>query len=68
MGKYTKNHSIHKYWHNMMNSKLYVKGEYDSSTKEQVLATRFENRFGPEYCFFDYVQNLPHGTYYVDGE
>jgi hypothetical protein len=60
--------SDYKYWEKVMDSKAYKKGEFDSMTNQLVLATRKENYFAPENCYFDYVKNLPNGTIYVDGE
>ena len=62
------NLSSYKYWDNMINGRCYTKGVRDSKTKNKVLATRKENYFGPDCCYFDYVRNLPFGTCYVDGE
>jgi hypothetical protein len=65
-----KKHEEHrnKYWENMMKGKCYTKGVRDSKTKYKVMATRKENYFGPDYCYFDYVYLLPFGTCYVDCE
>lgn len=57
-----------KYWTNMMNNKCYTKGVNDSKTKQRVLATRKENHFNPDDCYFAYVNELPFGTCYVDAE
>lgn len=57
-----------KFWENMMNSKCYTKGVKDSKTKHKVLATKQENYFSPETCYFAYVNELPFGTCYVDAE
>jgi len=56
-------------WRNMMNGNHYLKGEFDSYTNRKVLAIKDGgNVFGPETCYFDYVSNLPAGTYYVTDE
>lgn len=63
-----KDDKMRKYWENMMSNKCYTKGIFDSNTKSKVLATRVENYFGPDSCYFDFVKNLPSGTCYVDCE
>lgn len=59
---------MQKYYSNMMNNKCYTKGVKDSTTKHKVLATRIENYFNPDDCYFAYVGELPFGTCYVDAE
>lgn len=64
-----KNDPAYKYWKNMMSGNFYKKGERDSNTKRKVLAVREGyNTFGPDTCYFDFVDNLPVGVFYVDGE
>lgn len=58
----------YKFYNNMMNNKCFTKGTKDSTTKRKVLATRNENHFGPDDCYFAYVSELPFGTCYVDSE
>jgi hypothetical protein len=36
---------MRKYWNNMMAGRCYTKGEFDSKTKQLVLATRKDNCF-----------------------
>jgi len=55
------------YWLNMNKGIYYIRGVKDSKTNRQVMASR-NRHFGPDTCYWDYKENLPHGTYYVDGE
>ena len=57
-----------KYYDNMKNNKCQTKGVNDSTTKHKVLATKRENYFNPDDCYFAYVKELPFGTCYVDAE
>lgn len=59
---------MYKYYENMMKNKCYTKGIKDSETKYTVLATRIENCFNPDDCYFAYIKDLPIGTCYVDSE
>jgi hypothetical protein len=60
---------MRKYYNNMIVGNFYRKGERDSRTKQKVLAVRKGyNIFGPETCYFDNVDNLPFGVFYVDCE
>lgn len=62
------NRCMYKYYKNMMTNKCYTKGINDSTTKRKVLATKRENYFNPDNCYFAYVNELPVGTCYVDSE
>lgn len=66
-GKGSNNH-LRRIWENMMAGKCYTKGIMDSDSKQKVLACRKGNYFCPENCYFCYVEELPFGTCYVDGE
>lgn len=57
-----------KFYENMVGNKVYTKGVKDSKTKQKVLATRHENCFSPDTCYFAYINELPFGTCYVDAE
>lgn len=57
-----------KFYSNMRNGKCFTKGIKDSTTKQKVLATKKENYFSPDDCYFAYVNELPYGTCYVDAE
>ena len=56
------------FYKNMMSGKCFTKGINDSTTKQKVLATKKENYFSPDDCYFAYVCELPYGTCYVDAE
>ena len=60
--------TIHRYWQNMIDGTHFIKGVRDSTTQEAVLASNRGNYFGPGYCYWARIEELPHGTYYVDGE
>jgi hypothetical protein len=59
---------MYAYYENMMKNKCYTRGIDDSKTKSKVLATKRENYFNPDDCYFAYVSELPFGTCYVDSE
>lgn len=59
---------MYNYYNNMVKSKCYTRGVFDSTTKLKVLATKRENYFNPDDCYFAYVDDLPLGTCYVDCE
>ena len=62
--EFTRFAGIMKYFVNMSEGRFHVKGSNDGNTTERVLASK-ESHFTPNTCFFDYVDNLPDGTYYV---
>ena len=63
------NKHLYQMWENMRNGNYFIKGKIDSTTRRQVTAVKNGNNyFSPETCYLDYVENLPDGTYYVDGE
>lgn len=59
---------MRKYGENLMARRCYMKGDFDSKTKQLVLATCEGSYFTPERCYFAYVHQLPYGTCYVDCE
>lgn len=58
----------YKFYENMMKNKCFIKGVEDSTSKRKVLATKNNNHFSPDDCYFAYVNELPFGTCYVDSE
>jgi hypothetical protein len=58
----------YRYWQNMMVGAYFIKGIRDSATKEAVLASNHDNYFGPDVCYWAKIDELPYGTYYIDGE
>lgn len=67
IGKGSDKH-LRKIWENMIAGKCYIRGIIDSDSEQKVIACRKGNYFGPENCYFAYIQELPFGACYVDGE
>ena len=60
--------ATYRYWQNMINGLYFIKGIRDSATKEAVLASSGDGYFGPGVCYWARIEELPYGTYYIDGE
>jgi len=56
---------IHK---NMMAGRYHIRGECDSTTNKLVLASREGKYFSFGTMYYDSVENLPIGTYYIDSD
>ena len=57
-----------RYALNAKAGRLYVAGIRDSGTNKMVWASRHIDVFNPDYSYFDWKENLPYGTRYVDCE
>ena len=59
---------LHGIWNNLRSGRNYVKGVHDSPTKRLVMASRADNYYSKETCYFEYVDKLEHGVCYIDSE
>ena len=55
-----------KSYSNMIDEVHFIRGVKDSTGTEIVLASRNGNKFEFEHCFYDFKENLPHGTHYME--